>query len=40
MMHNAVHDVLKIAEVGAVVNRVQDICVMLRKSPAKWETFK
>jgi hypothetical protein len=37
MMHNAVHDVLRIGEIATVSRRAQEVCTMIRKSPAKWE---
>lgn len=40
MMHNAVHDVLRLPEIAAATNRAHDICAMIRKSPAKWEQLK
>ena len=40
MMHYAVHDVLKLSQVFLVTTRAQEICVLIRKSPPKWETFK
>ena len=40
MMHNAVHDVLRLPEIAAATNRAHDICAMIRKSAAKWEQLK